>query len=57
MAAGIDVEAPSASAYRHLADLVREGRIAESAIDAAVSRILTAKFKTGVFDRPFVVGK
>lgn len=57
VAAGIDVEAPSASAYRHLADLVREGRIAESAIDAAVSRILTAKFKTGVFDRPFVVGK
>lgn len=57
LAAGIDVEAPSASAYRHLADLVREGRIAESAIDAAVSRILTAKFKTGVFDRPFVVGK
>lgn len=56
VAAGIDVEAPSASAYRHLADLVREGRIAESAIDAAVSRILTAKFKTGVFDRPFVVG-
>lgn len=57
VAAGIDVEAPSASAYRHLADLVREGRIAESAIDAAVSRILTAKFKTGVFDRPFVVRK
>lgn len=57
VAAGIDVEAPGVDAYTNLADLVREGRIAESAIDAAVSRILTTKFKAGMFDRPFTVRK
>jgi len=53
--AGVDVEAPGINAYRNLADLVRSGKISEAAVDAAVSRILTAKFKMGLFDRPFSV--
>ena len=57
IAAGVDVEAPGVDAYENLADLVRQGRVSESAVDAAVSRILTMKFKAGIFDRPFVVGK
>ena len=57
VAAGIDLEAPGIYAYRNLANLVREGKIEESAIDTAVSRILTMKFKAGMFDRPFTVKK
>lgn len=55
VAAGVDVEAPYAYAYESLVDHVRKGVIAESAVDAAVERILTAKFKMGLFDRPFHV--
>ncbi len=57
VASGIDVEAPGVYAYKNLVGLVREGRIPESAIDEAVSRILTAKFKIGMFDRPFAIRK
>lgn len=34
-------------------ELVREGRIPESRIDASVRRILTAKFRLGLFEHPF----
>lgn len=55
VAAGVDVEAPSAYAYESLVGLVKKGLVPESAVDAAVERILTAKFKMGLFDRPFHV--
>ncbi|MCF0167028.1 MAG: glycoside hydrolase family 3 C-terminal domain-containing protein [Bacteroidales bacterium] len=55
--AGVDVEAPHCDAYKNLATLVREGRVPESEVDAAVTRILTAKFRMGLFDRPFFVNK
>ena len=51
--AGTDLEAPFALGYKNLAALVKEGKIEESLIDEAVSRILTAKFKAGLFDRPY----
>ena len=57
VAAGVDVEASRLVAYKNLASLVREGKIPESSIDAAVTRILTAKFRMGLFDRPFSVNK
>ncbi len=55
--AGVDLEAPGQYAYGELVDLVKEGIISESLIDASVSRILTVKFKLGLFDRPFHVDK
>ncbi|GAB4366164.1 MAG: glycoside hydrolase family 3 N-terminal domain-containing protein [Calditrichia bacterium] len=36
-----------------LIDLVQQGRVAQSRIDDAVRRILTIKFRLGLFERPF----
>lgn len=55
--AGVDLEAPGKYAYGELATLVNDGVIPESLIDESVSRILTVKFKLGLFDRPFKVDK
>ncbi len=51
--AGIDLEAPSPFAYSQLANLVRTGRVDIALIDQAVNNILTAKFKAGLFDKPY----
>ena len=48
--AGVDLDAPGATAYRHLAQLVRDGRVQTEAIDRAVERILRIKFLAGLFD-------
>ena len=50
--AGVDLESPQPDCYPHLAELVRSGKIKQSLIDTAVSRILTAKFKAGLFEKP-----
>lgn len=55
--AGVDVEAPGTYGYKYLVDLVKEGRLPESAIDERVRCVLTMKFKMGLFDRPFKVHK
>jgi beta-glucosidase len=52
MNAGIDVEAPKPDVYGQLLKLVKAGKIKTAAIDSAVSRILTAKFKAGLFEKP-----
>jgi beta-glucosidase len=54
LAAGVDVELPDGDAYRELPALVRDGRVAESAIDRAVAGVLRAKFLAGLFERPYV---
>ncbi|WP_273275403.1 glycoside hydrolase family 3 N-terminal domain-containing protein [Maribacter polysiphoniae] len=51
--AGIDLEAPKPYAFSELADLVKTGKIDSTLIDQAVSNILTAKFKAGLFDKPY----
>ncbi|WP_419802399.1 glycoside hydrolase family 3 N-terminal domain-containing protein [Mucilaginibacter sp.] len=50
--AGVDLEASRPDVYTHLAELVKSGKIKESQIDHAVTRILTAKFKAGLFEKP-----
>ena len=55
LTAGVDLEAPSQYAYGELKDLVESGQMEEELIDIAVRRILMAKFKAGLFDRPFIV--
>ena len=41
------------SFYDLLVELVKEGAVPERRIDDAVRRILTVKFKTGLFDNPY----
>ena len=54
MNATVDFETPDGEAYRHIPELVREGRITQAQVDAAVRRILTLKFQAGLFENPFV---
>jgi beta-glucosidase len=51
--AGIDLEAPSMSAFSELFNLVETGKIDISLINDAVRNILTTKFKAGLFDKPY----
>jgi len=51
--AGLDIEMISTEYISHLEQLVREGAVDEALIDEAVGRILTLKFKLGLFDDPY----
>ncbi|MFT3794877.1 beta-glucosidase BglX [Flavobacterium sp.] len=51
--AGSDMDMES-NAYRfNLAQLVKEGKVAESLVDDAVRRVLRKKFELGLFDDPY----
>jgi len=50
---GVDMELPTAAGYVKLADAVRSGTVSEADIDEAVARVLTAKFRAGLFERPY----
>lgn len=53
--AGIDMSMVPTdfSFFKHLKELVDEGAVPMSRIDEAVGRILTLKFKLGLFDNPY----
>jgi beta-glucosidase len=53
LAATVDIELPDVQAYGTLVEQVRQGRVAEAAVDSAVRRLLRAKFELGLFERPF----
>ena len=54
MAAGMDVELPSEHAYSdRLEQLFATGKADMAILDQAVLRVLTAKFRTGLFEHPF----
>jgi beta-glucosidase len=49
--AGLDVELPGIYIYGEpLLHAVREGKVSESTVDRAVSRVLAAKFRLGLFE-------
>jgi beta-glucosidase len=50
---GVDVELPSPSGYTNLVAAVRAGKVKEKDLDQAVARMLTAKFKAGLFEHPY----
>ena len=50
---GVDLEAPKPYGYADLVEMVERGDVSEALVDQAVSRILTAKFKGGLFERPY----
>ncbi|GLG02673.1 beta-glucosidase [Alicyclobacillus hesperidum subsp. aegles] len=53
--AGVDVELPSRDVYgQPLVEAVNQGRLRMEQVDALVRRVLTAKFRLGLFERPFV---
>lgn len=52
--AGLDTEMPVGGAYRQLAKFVKNGQLDEACIDVSVKRVLTIKFKLGLFENPYV---
>ena len=52
MNAGVDSDL-GGQAYRHLVDLIKEGKVAEARVDEALHKILYLKFSFGLFDKPF----
>ena len=53
MEASCDIDMVKGVYYQHLADLVREGRIPEKALDDAVIRVLELKNDLGLFENPY----
>lgn len=56
MSAGMDVELPMCMGYNDkLKEMFEDGRADISILDQAVRRILTAKFRMGLFEHPFAM--
>ncbi len=53
--AGVDLEAPGSWGYKDLKEAVETGKLDIKFIDQAVTNILRAKFKMGLFDRPYTM--
>nr|WP_319398876.1 beta-glucosidase BglX [uncultured Carboxylicivirga sp.] len=51
--AGSDMDMESYSFVKHLAALVKSGKVNESVVDDATRRILRVKFELGLFDDPY----
>lgn len=52
--AGMDMHMHGPKFLEGVVELVKEGKLTEARIDAAAEKILTAKFKLGLFENPFV---
>lgn len=51
--AGLDVELPGHECALHLKEALARGDIDQEVIDNAVARVLTAKFRLGLFEHPY----
>ncbi|MEO3739169.1 glycoside hydrolase family 3 N-terminal domain-containing protein [Kosakonia sp. WA-90] len=51
--AGLDVELPKDDCARHLAQAVERGLISMAKVDEIVARVLTVKFRLGLFEHPY----
>ena len=54
LAAGVDFDLSDGSVFRELTQLVKQGDVPEALVDRAVSRVLGAKFRLGLFEHPYV---
>jgi beta-glucosidase len=54
IAAGVDYDLSNGEVYRTLAGQVKDGKVPQGQLDLAAARILTAKFRLGLFDHPYV---
>ncbi|WP_283147662.1 glycoside hydrolase family 3 N-terminal domain-containing protein [Silvimonas soli] len=52
--AGLDVELPGDDCATHLQEALERGLISQGKIDEIVRRVLTEKFRLGLFERPYV---
>ncbi|HSC39981.1 MAG TPA: glycoside hydrolase family 3 N-terminal domain-containing protein, partial [Chitinophagaceae bacterium] len=52
--AGVTEDLPYGINYRHLPELVKEGKIKMAALDSQVAYILTLKFSMGLFEQPAI---
>jgi beta-glucosidase len=53
LAAGVDSDLPSGGAYATLTQQVQAGQVPEDSINRAVRRLLTLKFRAGLFENPY----
>jgi beta-glucosidase len=53
LAAGVDSDLPSGGSYVTLVAAVKEGRVPVAMIDTAVRRMLSLKFRAGLFENPY----
>jgi beta-xylosidase len=51
--AGLDIELPGFDCTQHLEEAVKRDQISEEKIDEIVARILTEKFRLGLFENPY----
>ncbi len=51
---GVDMELPAAAGFRALVEAAKNGRVSMHDLDEAVSRVLSAKFRAGLFEHPYV---
>jgi beta-glucosidase len=51
---GLDMELPTAAGFPSLEAAVQSGKLSEKDLDEAVARVLTAKFRAGLFEHPYV---
>lgn len=51
--AGVDMELPNSAGFGTLLDAVRSGKVSEQDLNAAVARVLTLKFRAGLFEHPY----
>lgn len=55
LAAGLDVELPQTDCFGDpLVEALSAGKVAPDALDSAVRRVLTTKFRLGLFEQPYV---
>jgi beta-glucosidase len=54
LSAGVDYDLSDGSVYRTLVQQVKQGKVAEADLDRAVAGVLTAKFRLGLFENPYV---
>lgn len=51
--AGVDMDMGTGIYFKELAGLIKSGSVSEKTLDDAVRRILTVKYKLGLFDDPY----
>ena len=51
---GLDMELPTTAGFPSLVAAVQSGKLSEKELDEAVGRVLTAKFRAGLFEHPYV---
>jgi beta-glucosidase len=51
---GVQFEFPKANYYRHLIELLEDGKVQLEDIDRAVSQTLKLKFELGLFENPYI---